>query len=346
QVATAAREALDALRPAIATYGTGRCAMNANRDTWDDERGRYVCGFNPDAPGDETVTVTRVTAKSGELLATVVNYGCHPTSLAWANTLLSPDYPGAVRETIERETGAPCIFALGACGDLGPRRGFAGDPEVADRNGRELGYAALAAITGLPPAGSDFTYDGPVVSGATLGCWSDVPLSPERAAGAAAFSYGAYEVELPLKVLPTPEALHAEIARCEARQQEADAIGDAASARDHGALAERARRWLGRVENLRGTHYPVPFSVLRLGDALWITCAGEPYSALQVALRRRFPALTVLVSPLAGAMEIAYLLPREAYGKGLYQEEPSILAAGCLEALSEAICRRVSEQLG
>ncbi|MGV3724743.1 MAG: hypothetical protein ACO1SX_27920 [Actinomycetota bacterium] len=344
RAAAAAREALGGLAPAIATYGTGCCAMNANRDAWDEERNRYVCGFNPGAPADDAVTVARMTSPAGELLATVVHYGCHPTSLAWENTLLSPDYPGAMRETVERETSAPCVFALGACGDLGPMRGFAGDPEVADRNGRELAYASLATLSAMGPAGADFVYEGPVVSGATLGCWSDAPLSAERRAESARFSFGSYETELKLKELPSPETLQGNIEQWEAEQRAADAAGDAASARDSGALAERARRWLGRVADLGGrSHYPVPFSILHTGDALWITCAGEPYSVLQTELRRRFPDHLVLVSPLAGPMEIAYLLPQEEYGKGLYQEEPSILAPGCLEALTGAISLRIGE---
>lgn len=42
------------------------------------------------------------------------------------------------------------------------------------------------------------------------------------------------------------------------------------------------------------------------------------------------------MSPLAGMLHIAYLLPRDRYGRSLYQEEPSILAPGCLEALADA----------
>ena len=110
------------------------------------------------------------------VLATLVNYACHPTTLAFENTLVSPDYPGAMRELIERETGAPCIFLQGASGDLGPREGFVGDVAVADRNGRQLGFAALAALEALPPAGTRFEYAGPVISGATLGIWKHVPV--------------------------------------------------------------------------------------------------------------------------------------------------------------------------
>ena len=86
--------------------------------------------------------VARGIAESGETLGTVVNYACHPTTLAWENTLLSPDYVGAMREVVEAHTRSPCLFLQGASGDLGPRDGYVGDPAVADRNGRQLGFAA------------------------------------------------------------------------------------------------------------------------------------------------------------------------------------------------------------
>ena len=52
----------------------------------------------------------------------MVNYACHPTTLAWENTLISPDFPGAMREVVERATAAPCVFLQGASGDLGRLR--------------------------------------------------------------------------------------------------------------------------------------------------------------------------------------------------------------------------------
>jgi hypothetical protein len=101
---------------------------------------------------------------------------------------------------------------------------------------------------------------------------------------------------------------------------------------------------MGRIDGLpEGETYPVLFSVFRMGDAVWVTTGGEPYSVIQVELRRRFPAFSVMFSPLVGVMNIAYLLPEDRYGKGLYQEEPSILAQGCLEILTEAVAERIQE---
>jgi hypothetical protein len=342
RLARAARDAVAGMREATLTAASGSCAMAANRDFWDAIAGSYACGFNPDTPADQTLVVARVTDCMDQPLATLVNYGCHPTTLAWENTLLSPDYPGALRETVERESGAPCVFMLGACGDLGPRDGYTGDPAVADRNGRQVAYAALSLLTGMPPPGTDLQYRGPVVSGATLGQWSFDPLSPERRAAAGRFAGGAYAVNLPLKALPARDALAAEMAQWENRRQTAEAAGDTIAARDAGARAERARRWLGRLSELpAGPGYRLPFSVLRTGDLVWVACAGEPYSAIQGELRRRFPETTLFFSPLAGPMQVAYLLPVERYGKGLYQEEPSLLAPGCLECLTGAIAAEI-----
>ena len=176
----ACRQAMENCQPVVMTYGTGRCSMAANRDYWDADRKLYACGYNPEVATDDTVTVVRVTDMQGNLVTVIVNYACHPTTLAWENTLISPDYVGAMRETVEAATGALCVFTLGACGDLGPREGFVGDTAVADRNGRQLGYAALSALEALDPPTMDFHYRGPVVSGATLGIWAAQEFNDER----------------------------------------------------------------------------------------------------------------------------------------------------------------------
>ena len=177
--ATAIVEAHEALAPAWVTYGAGRCALATNRDFWDDEAARFACGYNPDAPADDTLVVAKVTADDGNLRATLFNYACHPTTLAWENRVLSPDFIGAAREVLERAFDAPALFLQGASGELGPRDNYVGDPAVADRNGRQLGYAAAAAIESLPPPATRFVYTGIVASGANLGTWEYQPSTPE-----------------------------------------------------------------------------------------------------------------------------------------------------------------------
>jgi hypothetical protein len=169
KLSQASQQAAENMQEVIITYATGRCNLAANRDYWDEAYGHFVCGYNPDAEADDTVIVARISDPEGRLLATIVNYACHATTLAWENSLISPDFVGAMREKVEEQTGSPCIFAQGACGDLGPRYGYTGDTAVADQNGRWLAHAALAALESMGPAAMDFAYQGPVISGATLG---------------------------------------------------------------------------------------------------------------------------------------------------------------------------------
>lgn len=123
-------------------YGQGRCNLARHRDYCDKERGHAVCGFNPEGESDDTVIAGRITDAAGQTMATVVDCAVR-RALAWDNTLLSPDSIGAMRETVEQHAGGICLFLQGESGDLGPREGFVGDTAVADRNGRQLGFAVL-----------------------------------------------------------------------------------------------------------------------------------------------------------------------------------------------------------
>jgi hypothetical protein len=337
-------EAILTIAPASITYAYGRCNMAANRDYHDDEQDLYATGYNPDAPADDTVVAARIAGADGAYRLSLLHYACHPTTLAWENTLLSPDFVGAARQVVEEATSHPCVYLQGPCGDLGPRDGFTGDLGTADRNGRQLGYAAMSALSSLGPAETDYVYEGPVVSGATLGIWRHHELDDTRRREAATFGTVAFEAQLDLIDLPTHDQLQIDLDRYTTEQRNADAEGDPEKARDFGARAERCRRWQGRIKYLpdSGT-FPMQCTIWRLGDAVWATCGGEPYNLLQTTLRARFPNQTLLISPIStDCLSIAYLLPRDRYGKGLYQEEPSSLAPGCLETLIEV----VAEQIG
>jgi hypothetical protein len=347
RVAGLAEEARRGARRVTIAYGWGRCPLAGHRDLWDAVAGQFVCGFNPDGPADDTVLVGRATDEAGATVATVVNYACHPTTLAWENTLISPDYPGAMREVVERATGAPCVFLQGASGELGPREGYVGDPAVADRNGRQLGHAALAALEALPPPGTRFVYTGPVVSGATLGTWAHVPLEAKATRQLARWRCRRWMVELPYRSeLPTPEQARAERDRWLAEEEAARAAGDAARARNCRALAERLTRWLTRLADLPpGDAFPLPVTLWQVGDGLWLAAEGEHYQRLQLALRERFPGMPLVVMTLANGARPAYLPTAESYGKGIYQELIAVLAPGSLERLIDAVGGQIQDWL-
>lgn len=339
------RQALDAAVPAVLTYGTGRSTLAAHRDFWDANRQQFVCGYNPSHPADDTLLVIRATADDGQLLGTLVNYACHPTTLAWDNRLISPDFPGAMRELVESATGQPCLFLQGASGELGPKEGFVGDPAVADRNGRQLGHAVLATLAGLPPPATRYVYQGPVVSGATIGVWKHQPLDADHFARLARWDERRWNTPLDWRPdLPTREQVIADRDRWRADEAQARAAQDNARASQCRAMIERQDRLLARLEQLpAGPHYPLAVRLARVGDALWLAVPGEHYSWLQRGLRQQFPGIPLVVTTLLNGWGPSYVCPADVYGRGIYQETIAVVAAGSLERIVADVARAAAE---
>ena len=340
-ITEAIQKASSQLQPVSIVYGQGHCDLATHRDYWDETSQQFVCGFNPGGPTDAKLTLARIDAESGQTLAIVINYACHPTTLAWDNTLISPDYIGAMRELVEQAAGGLCVFLQGASGDLGPREGYVGDPAVADQNGRQLGYAVLSALEAMPRAGLNYEYAGPVISGATIGVWQYRSDSSDHTI----WRFRRWTLELPYRAdLPTIDQTKAELARWQQAEQAAQQADDAATARDCRAHAERMTRQLMRVGQLPpGSQFPLSITFWRLGDGYWLMLEGEYYNLLQRSLRERFPEKPIMVATVVNGWRPAYLPTRETYGLGIYQEQVAVLAPGCLEAVIDAVSERITE---
>ena len=105
----------------------------------------------PDKPVDRELLVLRVDGVDGRPIAHAVNFAGHPTMLPAALRRFSADYPGALADLVERETGAPCLFMQGAAGDLSTEPGTERGPE---QFGQALGREVLkiAKLTRWPEA--------------------------------------------------------------------------------------------------------------------------------------------------------------------------------------------------
>ena len=321
----AAREALATAVPATLTFATGRCSLAANRDLPDPDKSkkRILCGYNPAAAADDTVMVGRATRDSdGSVLATLVNYACHPTTLAWDNRLISPDFIGAMREVVEAHTGdAPCLFLQGASGELAPAHDYTGDTAVADKHGRQLGHAAMSAIESMLPPRQKLTYRGVMESGAPLAVWLPEAFSPSKLVLADGF-----DIPLPVKKMPSVAQMEADIAACKDR-----------------TLRERMFRKLQIVKTLgtSGT-FEMPAWVWRVGGALIVAHPNEAYSCFQQALRAAFPDFAVLVMNVTGP-ELGYINPPEMFDKDIYQVWQSPFDKPALGVLTDTCIRRAKK---
>ncbi|NNE91280.1 MAG: alkaline ceramidase [Verrucomicrobiales bacterium] len=318
------RDALGDPFSGILEWGTGTCDLAAVRDfpDPDPDRHRMICGFEPAGEPDDTLWVGRLTDESGKARATIVNYACHPTTLAWENRAISPDYPGAMRELVESKTGAPTLFFLGACGELAPRNQYVGDTEIADRNGRQLGFAALAVLESLDSPGTEFEYAGTVESGAPLAVWKSQPRGefPETISAVRRM------VSLPLKNWPSAAELENERAANEDR-----------------ALEERLRRKRDIRRTLGdGDSFDLPIYAWRMGDAALVGCCCEGYSILQKEIRSRFPDRAIFCLNLING-SIGYLPPADLYDVDVYPVWQTPFDRGCLENVIESMCDALSD---
>lgn len=325
QVKEAVEEALRSACPAVLTWATGRCDLARNRDLPDPQSDRYVCGFNPNASADDTLLVGRVTDENGTILAVLANYACHPTTLAWLNRLISPDYIGALRETVEGHIeGAMLLFMQGASGELGPREGYEADPEFADAHGRQLGYAVLSTLEGMLPPATALTYDGVVASGAPLATWKRVPHKPPTDLAAVRT-----EIDFPVNepCLPKTEQLIRGLERTQDRLQR-----------------ELLNRKLGIRKHIgEGSSVTVPLYLWRVGDAFFVGVPGEAYSFIQMELRRRLAPRPVIWMNMVNAPAIGYFPTSDAYDRDIYQVNFSPYGCGCLEKMLETAERVLRE---
>ena len=72
---------------------------------------------NPEIVDDE-LTLAQFVDQKNKPLATLFNFPCHPEVLWEHNTHITSDYPGYLRDEVEKQTGAPCIFFSGALGGM------------------------------------------------------------------------------------------------------------------------------------------------------------------------------------------------------------------------------------
>ena len=162
------------LRPARAGWGRG-CVegVSINRRTF--EQG----------PLDTEVGVLRVEDDSGQPIALLVNFACHPVTLGGNNLLLSADFPGYAMALLEQaDPGCTALFLNGAFGNV--NTGHRADIDVGDRGERTFARARKL---------------GHMLAGEALKTHNNIACSPEVAlAGRRRL------LELPTRELPEIDA--------------------------------------------------------------------------------------------------------------------------------------------
>ena len=336
---SAVKQAAAAMQPARIGAGTGCLALSANRRQKLPD-GRVVLGDNLAGPVDHRVGVVRVDSRDGRPLAALVNYACHPIFIGSASRLISPDFPGPLRRTVERETGATCLFLQGATGNVNPRNPMHPDPREAERAGTMLGLEAAKTFLEIETRAT-IQREYWLTSVATFHLVRREPVESMKPD-----CVDAREVVLSLPLAPLPDR---ELARrtLEERRLALDALLQPGTDPDDQNPARYQLQWAQML--VRSVELPskplsvnVPVQALRINDVAVVGVAGELFVEVQLAIKKASPFASTLVAAYSNGC-VGYLPVAEAYPEGGYEVDhsykgyrlPAAIAPGGAETVAE-----------
>jgi hypothetical protein len=333
--AGAARLARQGMRPARVAVASGESRVAVNRrETAPD--GRPVTGVNPEGIIDPQVFVLRIDERDGGPLAAVVGYTMHPTTLGPTNRLVSPDWPGHLKRTVETLTGATCLFAQGATGNVGPGPdGYTDDVGVVRRLGKQVGCEAVRVYLGLDLPAARHRHERVWESGAPLGKWTRETL-PEEAPVVHVLSR---DIALPLIAQPPLDEARARVEEAQARLDELKHRGAPASDIEAATFAtKRANMALSRAATYGGKQdFPAELHMLRIGPAVFAGTEGEPFAEIALAIKADSPFPATWFGGYTGGWA-GYIPTPDDYPLGGYEVDTSPFAP-------EAAGRLVEETL-
>jgi hypothetical protein len=331
RIAGAVWQAQRALRPARLAAGLGHSDVAMNRRTWHPEQRRVFLGRNRAGFADHELPVARIDDEREQPLAVLVNYACHPTIMAQGNSLITPDYPGVLRRTVEANVGGTCLFLQGATGDRHPKHSFSSRREDYHRVGKLLGLEAARVALDLETLPKQERLVEIVESGAELGMYADDPgPEPDGTVRVATRT-----IELPLKELPELGAAEEDSQQKNAALQAALQAGDPAEIRSRGYQAKRAQMMLGQARRYQGqTSASLELQAMRIGQLALVAMPGEPFAEIGVLIRRASPFPATMVSGYSNG-QFAYIPMRSDYANGGYGVWNSAIGPGGAEAVVE-----------
>jgi hypothetical protein len=140
---------LRSFQPVSLGWGVFSADANSNRRYTGTSKAMIPLGA--DGSVDRRVGVLRIDDATGRPLAVLVRYSAHGTVLRAENLLISADWPGAVRASLQPVLGCPVLITNGSAGDSNPRwRGTRSDLErIADAIAQPV-FAAFDSIRMSP----------------------------------------------------------------------------------------------------------------------------------------------------------------------------------------------------
>ncbi len=336
KIVAAIVEANDQLEPAHMHGGRGEGTININRRVRARGDNPPAVGRNPDGFLDRELIVFRIDDARGNPLAVLANYQCHGTVLAYENKVISPDWPGMTRKTVEAAMpGALCLFFQGAAGNQGPVEGFTGDLRVAHRLGEILGHQIAAVAKQIETVRREPTFEGFVESTAYQAKQHWRVKGPRDTT----LKFGSTIVEVPRRGYSATEVAGMQSRLDRAKKQLAELAGSSDMWKTHQAAA-RVRRfgdllkqWQAAVSS---SPRQVELQVLRIGELALVAMPGEPFAEIGASVRKQSPFEYTMFCGYSDGIGGDYLPTADEYQHGGYEVERTPYGPGAAKIVTGA----------
>ena len=328
------------LEPARPVWGVGYAELAVNRRERTAD-GTTILGWNPDDLVDNQVTSLQFRRPDESVVATAVNYGCHPVTTGYDMYVYSADFPGPLRDVVRRVTGGEAVFLQGAGGNVLPEgrvhrrreRGRADGRPARDR-GAALARGALRApaADGLPAGAVDHADLVVPTRGRR-----DRPRRARRhdAARAVPAPAAAEPRGRPCRLAPSGR-------RSSRTRSPPAAATEAPPGSRSGTRAGRARRSGRWSHGTAPTFREGRIHAIRIGDGVIVTGPGEVFTEIGMAVKERSPGTPTMYAGFTNGL-IAYFATAAEYAHGGYEADyscrghgnPSHVAPECERILVE-----------
>ena len=313
KISNSVMEAVESAVNCNVSYGKGMSDININRRPAD-EKGNLFTGRNWDGPVDHSVDVIGFDDENGNVVSTIVGYACHPHILGPENRLISPDYPGHLRKTVEDIVGGSCLFFQGYAGNQGPVHTFVGEVEVARKAGKILGLEASKVRMSLDPFERKEELIEIVQAGADLGMYEDVAVSEPSDDLQVRNKY----IDLPSLDFPSYE---------KASQDYKNALLDLKKIRESGnkddikkmvSTVKRTNFTRKLTEISKGGKVNIWIQTIKIGDIIFQGLPLEPFMEFSHKIKSLNPDKKIFWSGYTNGW-LGYLPTAKAYEEGGYE---------------------------
>ncbi len=337
--------AFGSLEPARPVWGVGTAELAVNRRERTAE-GTTILGWNPDNLVDNQVTSLQFRRPDESVVATAVNYGCHPVTTGYDMYCYSADFPGPLRDVIRRNTGGEAVFLQGAGGNVLPKVAFTDDESEAEYMGGRLAIEALHSLAGRfsRPRRMEWRQERSVTA---------ISAYRRVVADESPVQFGATmkRVRFPLLPLPTLESVRAVRAEWEPKLEAAVARGEGGAARIaywHVGWARNTETSL--LDGTAPTYREGRIHAIRIGDGVIVSGPGEVFTEIGMAVKERSPGRPTMYAGFTNGL-IAYFFTAAEHAHGGYEVDlsrrghgnPSHVAPECERLLVETGVRAAEE---